>query len=118
MEEARGDVDVVVAVGGRRLEEPLPVTVGRLVGLDVLGDDREVDRHAEPRWDAAIRSRSVFERMASFQPRSRSSASAAGTSGNGGHSGSECAERAGLALGSWMLSSWASRSSASVITSR
>ena len=48
VEQARGDVDVMVTVGSRRLEETLPVSVGGLVGPDVLGDDREVDRHAKP----------------------------------------------------------------------
>ena len=47
VEEARRDVDVTVAVRGRRLEEALPVPVRGLVGADVLGHDREVDRDAE-----------------------------------------------------------------------
>jgi hypothetical protein len=47
VEEARRHVGVGVAVGGRGLEESLPMGVGGLVRLDVLGDDRNVDRHAE-----------------------------------------------------------------------
>ena len=47
VEQARGHVHVGFAVGRRRVEESLPVTVGRLVGLHVLGDDGHVDRNAE-----------------------------------------------------------------------
>ena len=46
-----------------------------------------------------MKSRSVFERITSLQPRSRSSASAAGTSRKTGQPGSERAESVALVLG-------------------
>ena len=45
------------------------------------------------RIDASMKSRSVLERMASFQPRSRDPASASRTSGNGRQSGSDLRAR-------------------------
>ena len=44
--------------------------VRRLVGADLRGDDRELEGNADARaCDASMKSRSVFERIASFQPR-------------------------------------------------
>ena len=60
---------------------------------------------------------SVFERIARFQPRRRSSASASGTSGNGGQSGSERASAPVSPSGIVSSFSVASRSSVSVSTS-
>jgi len=68
--------------------------------------------------DASMKSRSVFDRIASFQPRSRSSASPGGTSGWIGQPGkaspsaSRCPGPSGVPL------SLARRSSVSAITSR
>ena len=47
VEEAGRDVDVVLSIGGRQLEEAVPVSVRRLVRADVLGRDDEVDRCAQ-----------------------------------------------------------------------
>ena len=87
VEEAGGDVHV------RRPRPPAleraPVPVRRLVRADLAGHDRKLERHADCRREASMKSRSVFERMPSFQPRARTSSSAAGTSGNTGQPGNE-----------------------------
>src|SRR6476646_619357 len=48
VEEAGGDVRVAVAIGMRTREELRPVAVSRLVGADLGGDDRLVERKADP----------------------------------------------------------------------
>jgi hypothetical protein len=44
VEEAGGDMDVVISVRGRHLEEVLPVGRRGLVGTELAGDDRQVER--------------------------------------------------------------------------
>ena len=51
------------------LLERTPVTGRGLVGADLGGDDRELERDADAAIDASMKSRSVFDRIASFQPR-------------------------------------------------
>ena len=68
--------------------------------------------------DASIRSRSVFERIASRQPRLFASESADAASPNTGHDGSDRARALASPSGSVSPSSSASRSSAIVSTSR
>src|SRR5580765_2625830 len=46
--EAGGDVHMAVAVGMGAREELRPVAVSRLVGADLGGDDRLVERNADP----------------------------------------------------------------------
>ena len=98
VEEARRHVDVVRTLGGRQLEETLPVPVRRLVGADVLGRDDQVERYAERLFGLDDQCAIGVGEDREIPAAPRSSSSACGTSRNGGQSGNERDERARLAL--------------------
>jgi hypothetical protein len=68
--------------------------------------------------DASRNSGSVFDKIASFHPRDRSSVSASCDSGNGGHDGSDSPRASSLPGDTTRFSAVAMRASTSAITRR
>ena len=90
MEEALRDVDVPATIGAGRLVEDFPVPCGRACTSRSRRRRSETSKGTPIACiEASMRSRSVFDRIPSRQPRSRAAASPCVTSPNTGHVGSE-----------------------------